>query len=340
MERRSNDVTRPHEPHFGRHSARKVRTGGVLVVAILLVAIGTSAAGAAKPKPLSKPVCNVGQPAVSSSQVHLVGSCRIGKKTVLSSIHWTLTGESDASGAPLPVQPSSGVGNVVPIPIAGGYKLALSVKLSTPKTKTHRAAGKLASETALLGGYTAIGTQQPILTVWPNAIYPYMGWDLNAVLGISGNPLTVMLPTHYLYPDLMGTCKWQSVPPESPTDVIPGMDGTVTSTGLTVYGGKVVCTDTSGNPTGYWAIPELVLGFGTSADSCELVVTGVTSFAIPPEWGRLSIAYAHLLTFNSAGELMPDSPSRAQTWTAYSGPQGNIDPCQTYHLPAWKAGRP
>jgi len=119
------------------------------------------------------------------------------------------------------------------------------------------------------------------------------------------------------------------------------MDGTVETTNLTFYGGKVVCTDSSGNPNGYWAIPELIIDIGpySGGDSCELVITGVTSFTIPPSWQGINIIYTHLLSFGPSG-LLPDNPNQTESYVSYSGPQGSLEVCQAYHLPAWKAGRP
>jgi len=338
----------------------------VLVAVVLLMAIGTSTAGTTTPKPLPnltaitasaavaskplpKPVCSIGQPTVSNGFIHLVGSCRIGKKLVPPSSYgwrWTVIGETDAAkpySAPLTTQSFSGHTASVPVPVKGGFRLDLSVKLSTPKTKTHQAASTPPTDFPVkLGGYSAVGTNQPTLAVWPGAIYAYTGWGYNETLSVSEDRSSLALPSHYLYPDLMGKCRWQSVPAEPPTDLVLGMDGTVTTTGLTLYGGKVICTDSSGSLNGYWVTPEISILFGVGAgqpDSCELVMTGVTSFTIPPTWGHVNIVYAHLLTFKD-NDLLPDSSQWTETYASYTGPQGNLDPCQAYNLPAWKAGRP
>ena len=338
---------------FGSETLPPRRIVVTLAAAALFVVANVSPVGAAKPKPLPKPVCTIGQPTISGNQVSLVGSCRVGKKTVPSSWHWSVTGETDASSAPLPVQPTCGTGAIVPVPIQGGYKLNLAVKLSTPKVtkpkiSAHQSVTKSAAVTALLGGYTAVGTQQPHITPFLGDGIPFCDTAIgqfrtNVPLTVSGR--TVHAPSAYECgpSSIMNSCShWQPLPPQPPTDMVPGMDGTVETTNLTFYGGKVVCTDSSGNPNGYWAIPQIILDFGTGAgqpDSCELVMTGVTSFTIPPEWKNLNIVYTHLLSFGPSG-LLPDNPSRTESWVFYSGPQGSLDPCQAYNLPAWKAGRP
>jgi len=317
--------------------------------AVLLVAVNIGAAEPLKAKPPPKPVLSVGTPAVSGNQVNLVYSGRVGKKTFLPNVHWTITGETDASGVPLPIQSSSGVTKSVTGFIAGGYKLNLTVRLLTPKTKTHQAATTpLITVTALLGKYTAVGTNPSSITAFTGDGIPFCDTAIgqfrtNVPLTVSVR--TVHAPSAYECgpSSIMNSCShWQPLPPQPPTDVVPGMDGTVETTNLTFYGGKVVCTDSSGNPNGYWAIPELLILFGSGAgqpDSCELVMTGVTSVTIPPEWKNLNIVYTHLLSFGPNG-LLPDNPSQTESWVFYSGPQGNLDPCQAYNLPAWKAGRP
>jgi len=321
--------------------------------AVLLVAVNIGAAAPVKAKPLPKPVFSVGTSTVSGNQVNLVYSGRVGKKTFLPSVRWTIVGETDASGAPLPVQLSSGVGKSVKGFIAGGYKLNLTVKLSTPKTNAHQAATTpLITVTALLGNYTAIGTQAPSIQPFNGSGDAYCDWQ-NAFGGqgaysvSDGPPPRVSLPaTFHCGPSTAtGSCSnWQALPPSPPTDVVPASnrtsgiaDGTVMTTGFNVYGGKVVCT------SGYTAIPMLWVrfwyydtngpGWTKLLDSCELPLAGVTSFTVPPNWGGWVNFYASLLTFDpnkklsNSNQYITDDPSNGR-WL-----KGNIDPCK-YGLPS------
>lgn len=297
----------------------------------------------AKPAVLSKPVCAIDQPVLVDSKLRLSGKCRYSKKTAEPKWRWQVLGETDASNAPLPVPAASanGTGVWVPVPVVGGYSLKLKAVLSTPKTKAHQAASKTVTFSVPLGGYTAVGTTKPMFEVWADNPYSYVGWSQTVEVS-DGSPY-FRLPQNFMVPPSMSGCRAENLKPEPPTDVVPPQNrgdgtsaGTVTATGLTVYGYRVVCS------TGYTAIVQAWARFayysyengqGRLDSSCELPLAGVTSFTVPPQWGGYITIHAVLLTFGPDGRLfnanqtvLHDPPYQVRT-------KGAVNVCKEYHLP-------
>lgn len=314
----------------------------------------------AKPKPQAvKPVVLLKPTYVSGTLVAdtgkqsavFSGGFRLKGRLLPATVKWSGLKLEDASGAPLPVGVIRGVGRSIKVPIAGAYRLAVSFTVSTPKVvspaaKAHQAATRTQAVQLVLGGYNVVGTNNPILQPREGAQYPYLAWSRMLEVN-DGLSTTIRLPQIFLVGVGMGTCRIDSLPAGPPIDVVPPQnrgngvsDGTVTTTGLTVYGQQVVCDNGKDK---YFAIPQMWVrfwyadvngpGWTKIVSTCELPLAGVTSFTVPPEWGGWVNTFASLLTFDPSGKLYNANQFIEDKQENGRWLKGTINPCEAFNLP-------